>query len=153
MHVRPTLVLCAAAALVFAASGCSISMSISKSTEWSSDSSESSSDSSRSSSGSSSPDDDTDTAVIEYQDDVREHTAAFANSGGEPEQLLASLGPVARRHGILDWEADPSSYRAIGEGLAEAGVDDEDFQGFRTTLAGDDELRAKLMNEGYEASR
>ena len=45
----------------------------------------------------------------QYEDDVKEHTAAFVGSGGDPQTLLVSLAPVAKRHGISNWEQEPES--------------------------------------------
>jgi hypothetical protein len=135
-----------AAMLALAASGCSISHS-SKSL---SESSHGSSESSQSSSESSGDKPDADTA---YRDDVRAQTVSFVDSGESLDAFQASLGEVARRYGIVDWEARQATYVGIGQGLAAANVDAARLVALERELAGDDAARRSALRRGYDTGR
>jgi hypothetical protein len=132
--------------LAFAASGCSISASSVSSSE----SSESSSNSSKSSSGSSGPGDEVDPDTA-YRDDVRDETVLYATSTDDLEDFQAALSDVARRHGIVDWEASRATYVGIGQGLAHANVRGNDLDRIERRLAGDDASRREALRAGYAA--
>lgn len=132
--------------LAFAASGCSISASSVSSSE----SSESSSNSSKSSSGSSGPGDEVDPDTA-YRDDVRDETVLYATSTDDLEDFQAALSDVARRHGIVDWEASRATYVGIGQGLAQANVRGNDLDRIERRLAGDDASRREALRAGYAA--
>ncbi len=94
---------------LFLAAGCSLSTSA----EMGSDSSRSSESSSRSSTSDAKKD-------SRYREDVRTYTAAHVRSGGSREAFEKTLGELARRHGVTNWEEDPATLAAMGEGMAEA---------------------------------
>ena len=122
--------------------GCLSSSTSQGSSESSSDSSGSFSDSSRSSSGES---------QTSFLRDVRAYAARFAKDGGEVEAFERDLGAIARSHGVLDWEADDGTYRELGGGFAEAGVEDARFTALAAELAGSDPRKRALLYHGYAA--
>src|SRR3972149_5265607 len=102
----------ALAALIAAATGCSISYSsesLSKSVsspfKWSSSSSGEADDPA-------------------YQEEVRSFAAGFARSGGDASAFRRGVASIAERRGIHDWEDDDQPCRAIGSGLARAEIDE-----------------------------
>lgn len=135
------------AVLLLAQSGCALfssSQSFSDSSGSISDSVGSSSDSSQSSS-----DGDDDEA---YHQDVRAYTVAHVRAERRPATLSLGLSEVALARGISDWEAFPTTFDAIGVGLAEAGVDEERLKIFRTVLAGSDPAAAAALEQGYRGA-
>src|SRR3990172_13296192 len=102
----------ALAALLAAATGCSISHS-------SESLSKSVSSPFKSSSSSSGEADDP-----AYQEEVRSFAAGFARSGGDANAFRRGVASIAERRGIHDWEDDDQTCRAIGSGLARAGLDE-----------------------------
>ena len=100
--------------LVFMVSGCSISDSISSS----SDSSRSISRSSTSSSG---PEVSEETRKA-YVNDVSTYTEAVAESAVTADDFMRGLSKIAQKHGISDWESYEYTFKAIGQGLKEAGI-------------------------------
>jgi hypothetical protein len=141
-----------------ATSGCSFSnsaMSKYQSSQNSSDSSESSSDSSESSSHASSEssggEEKAAPADTAYRDDVRAQTIAFVGSGESVEAFQASVGDVARRYGIVDWEASRATYVGIGQGLAAAKVGGERLATLESELVGSDPDRRSALRQGYDA--
>jgi len=125
--------------------GCFKSSTSQGSSDSSSDSSGSFSDSSKSSSG------DQQTSFLR---DVRAYAARFAGDGGDQvETLERDLGELARGHGILDWEGDDGTWRALGDGFAQAGVGDEQFAALADALAAHDARKRSLLYHGYAAQR
>jgi hypothetical protein len=132
--------------LAMGAAGCSISYS----SRSASQSSESSSESSQSSSDSSGPGEEVDPDTA-YRDDVRDETVVYATSTDGLEDFQAALSDVARRHGIVDWEASRATYVGIGEGLAQANVRGDDLSRIEHSLAGENAARRAALRAGYEA--
>ena len=95
--------------------GCSISHSISSS----SDSSRSISRSSTSCSGPQVPEE----TRKAYVKDVTTYVSAVGKSGITSEDFMRGLGSIAKRHSISDWEDYKYTYIAIGKGLKAAGVE------------------------------
>jgi hypothetical protein len=131
-----------------AASGCSFSYSSKSLSESSHGSSESSASSSASSGGG----EKTAPSDTAYRDDVRAQTVAFVGSGESVEAFQASVGDVARRYGIVDWEASRATYVGIGQGLAAAKVGGERLAALENELAGSDPDRRSALRQGYDAA-
>jgi hypothetical protein len=96
-----------------------------------------------SSSNSSSPGD-------KYRADVRDYTAAYLKSGGNPAELKQSIASVADKHGVSDWEVDQSTYLGLGEGLHKAGLSEAELDAYKSTLAGGAE-QENWMQDGYDS--
>ena len=90
--------------------GCSISASSVSS--WSLSKSVRSSSHSSDSSSSSSPG----AAEEAYREDVSDYTRAYVKSGGDFRAFQSDLARLAEEHGITNWEENPATYAAIGEG-------------------------------------
>ena len=125
--------------------GCSISVS-----SWSLSKSVRSSSHSSDSSSSSSPG----AAERAYREDVSDYTRAFAKSHrGDFRGFQADLSRLAEEHGITNWEENPATYTAIGEGLGGAQVSDAELMAYKRNLSGGDERKAELIQEGYDSAR
>jgi hypothetical protein len=61
-------------------------------------------------------------ASAAYREDVRVATRSCIESGTTDGAFLRQLGHIAAQHGITHWEAQPDTLVAIGAGLREAGV-------------------------------
>ena len=125
--------------------GCSVSVS-----SWSLSKSVRSSSHSSDSSSSSSPG----AAERAYRDDVTDYTQAYAKSkGGDSRTFRAGIARFAEEHGITNWEENPSTYTALGAGLARAGVSDAALMAYEENISGGDAAKAKLIQEGYDSER
>jgi len=109
--------------LLFAATcmlaGCSISYSTGKSSDSISGSLDSISGSFNSSSGggtTAAP------AATAYAEDVAAATVLYASSPDNTQHFQQIISSIARSHGIVDWERDELTYRAMGQGLKQAGI-------------------------------
>ena len=124
--------------------GCSISAS-----SWSVYKSVRSSSRSSDSSYSSSPG----AAEEAYREDVSDYTRAYAKSGGGDFQGFKSdLARLAEEHGITNWEENPATYTAIGEGLGKAKVSDAALMAYKRSLAGGDPKKADAIQQGYDSA-
>lgn len=148
--------------------------SFSYSSDSSSDSSKHSSDSSTSSSGSSSPDHDHDdghdhdddhdddkknekkssSSSSTFDQDVEQYTGAFLDAGGSTnESFLSGVGDLARRHGVSDWESDPSTWEAIGRGLARSHATTAERTAYQAAWTGGDPTKQSAMAKGIAATQ
>ena len=84
-----------------------------------------------------------------YRDDVRDFTAAYASTHRDPQAFERGLGEVARRHGITDWEADDTTYVAVGAGLKRAAVSGPDLASYETTIGRTEPAKVALIRRGY----
>jgi hypothetical protein len=117
-------------------SGCSISKSIESSSDIISSPI-------KSSSNSSSPED-------EYENDVRDYTAAYLKSGGDASKLEENIAPIAEKRGVSDWEESESTYQGIGAGLAKAKLNQAELDAYKQNIAADEE-QAQWMQKGYDS--
>jgi hypothetical protein len=109
--------------LVLLLQGCSISDSAGSL----SDSSGSIAKSSESISDSSTDDDKKDVQKqdSQYEDEVRDFTVTYMRTNvGRVDQdgFMEGISDIASQNGMVDWEASPKTYRAIGRGLRKANV-------------------------------
>ena len=123
--------------LLCAVTGCSISTSISDSV---SSPFKSSSDSSTSS-----PADRTES----YLYDIRDYTEAYVKSSSDIEGFKKGLASIAEKHGVTNWEADQTTFRGIGKGLAKAGATQMQVEVYKTNLAMGDPVKSAAIQKGY----
>ena len=128
-------------ALVPLAAGCSISNSLSASSESSSKVVSSPFESSSSSLKS---------AETRYREGVRDHTVSYVRSGGSVEALQTQIADLARQRGISDWQASNATWEGVGEGLARAGAKGADFEADLTRLTGSDPAKMATVRAAYE---
>lgn len=86
-----------------------------------------------------------------YRRDVRELTAACVESGSDARAFLRDLGAVAERHGITNWESQRATYRAIGAGLREAGLDEAGLARFEADIPGAAPEVREAIREGWQS--
>ncbi len=129
-------------------SGCSISDSvgsISRSAESFSDSSKSSSKSSES--------DSKKTDNNTYEDEVKDYTVTYlrTNSGyAERNSFMKGISDVASQNGIVDWEANPKTYRAIGKGLKKSKITGAQYEMYKRKFTDGNRGKMDDIQEGYE---
>jgi hypothetical protein len=137
---RASLVVAVSLALA-SALGCSFSHS----SESFSDSSKGSSDSSKSSSG------DDEKA---FRDDVETYTVAYVGAGGRgDESFFGGLGDLARKHGVSDWESEPTTWEAIGRGLARSDLADAERMAYAQAWTGGEAGKTDALDRGLTAAR
>jgi hypothetical protein len=138
----------------FALSGCSISDSagsISDSAGSIANSSESISDSSTSSSKS----DEKKKKIDDnrYENEVQDFTVTYMRtnaSHGDQNAFMKGISDVASQNGIVDWEANPKTYRAIGKGLKKAKISGTQLDSYKKKLSNGDSGKMEDIQEGYD---
>ncbi len=126
--------------VAFFLSGCSVSHSISSS-------SDSSSSISRSSSGL----EISDQNRKDYIKDLETYTEAIGQSHVSGDDFMRGLSRIARNHGISDWESYRYTYVGVGRGLKAAGIDKGkigDLPYLEPLLSGHPK-RIEYIKEGY----
>lgn len=116
---KSNLALIALLSVCLIISGCSFSRS-------SKHSSKSSSSPSRSSSGKSQKS--VEKVSNSYQEDVAALSILYVGSAGSALDFQRELSEVSSKHGIVDWENNPGTFRAIGVGLKRARVSKDSLQ-------------------------
>ena len=138
---------------VFALSGCSFSessASLSNSAGSIANSSESISDSSTSSGKS---DEKKKTNDNRYENEVQDFTVTYMRtnaSRGDRNAFMKGISDVASQNGIVDWEANPKTYRANGKGLKRANISKTQFDSYKKKLSNGDSGKMEEIQEGYE---
>ena len=92
-------------------------------------------------------------AKAAYRRDVRAFAALFASTGGTSQEFLRGIGSVAAEHGITDWESQPDTHRAIGEGLRDAGIEPAQLDALTARASDADPVVLALVREGYATAR
>jgi hypothetical protein len=87
-----------------------------------------------------------------YRNDVRDFTASYIKSGGDPSRLKSEVGAMAQKKGVTDWERDENTYLGIGAGLAKAGLTQAELDAYKRTVAGNDQ-QAEWMQSGYDSEK
>ena len=128
-HIRSLLLL---GCTLLVCSGCSISYSIDQSSESITQSSDSISASFTSftsiSTSSGSGQKSVEAALQRFRDDVRGLTRVFLDSDDGSDDFERELSNVAMHYGILDWESEPMTFEAIGNGLRDGGLVEDAIQ-------------------------
>jgi hypothetical protein len=134
-----------AVGMLVALVGCSVSAS-----SWSLSKSSRSGSRSSDSSSSSSPG----APERAYHDDVADYTRAYARSGsGDPSGFQTDIARLAQEHGITNWEENPTTYTAIGEGLGSAQVSEAELMAYKRNLCGGDASKEAALQSGYDSIR
>lgn len=133
-------------ALPLLVAGCSFSdssRSISDSVESVSDSLGSSSESSKSD------------KEKKYENEVSDYTMAYVKSSKESDYAayLKGLSDIAAKQGVVNWDQEPTTYRAIGKGLKRAGIEGVAYETYKKNFAGSDETKMQNIQKGYESEK
>lgn len=151
MFVRRLLLL---GCTLLVGSGCSMSYSIDQSSESIKQSSDSISASFESftsiSTSSGGGQKQVETALQRFQDDVKGITRVFLNNGDGSDNFERELTAVAMNYGILDWESEPMTFEAIGSGLRDGGLAEEDIQSVSFLQAPALQQNRNYIMEGFQ---
>lgn len=134
--------------------GCSISDSVGSISDSSGSiakSSESISDSSTSSSKS--DEKDKNTGDNTYENDVQDFTVTYLRTNSSltnQNAFMEGISDVASQNGIVDWEANPKTYRAIGKGLRKAKISGTQYDVYKRKFSGGNAGKMSDIQEGYD---
>jgi hypothetical protein len=136
--------------------GCSISNSVGSISDSSGSfakSSESVSDSSKSSSNGGEKEKKKVVDDKRYENEVQDFTVTYLRtnaSQADQNGFMEGISDVASQNGIVDWEANPKTYRAIGKGLKKAKVSGSQYDSYKRKFANGDPGKMDDIQEGYD---
>jgi hypothetical protein len=139
---------------VFSLSGCSISDSVGSISDSSGSiakSSESISNSSTSSNKSGEKDKKIDDN--RYENEIQDFTVTYMrtnSSHANQHAFMKGISDVASQNGIVDWEANPKTYRGIGKGLKKAKISGIQYDSYKKKFSNGDNGKMDDIQEGYE---
>lgn len=139
-----TLCLSGSAILMLSLLGCAAGSSISESSNSISTSFESSSKSSTSSS---------EERNEAYRGEVRHYTEVYTRAGNDVAGFAKGLSSIGEKYGTTNWEADHSTFVGIGEGLAKAGIPQNQFNIYLNHLAQGDPQKTAAIQKGFGQER
>lgn len=89
---------------------------------------------------------------LAYGDDMRVMVRAYVETSEPGDGFLRAIGQIAELHGIDDWEAEVTTFHALGVGLSQAGLDANQTQSYLAAvgLAAEDDLHH--VREGSAAT-
>jgi len=79
---------------------------------------------------------------------VRHYTEVYTRSGSDVAGFARGLSSIGEKYGTTNWEADHTTYIGIGEGLAKAGIPQNQVDAYMTHLAQGDPLKIAAIQEG-----
>ncbi|CAG7856833.1 hypothetical protein MCAMS1_01473 [biofilm metagenome] len=88
-----------------------------------------------------------------YAIDAQDYTATYMRANTvsfDKNTFMKGLSDVASQHGVVDWEANPKTFRAIGKGLRKARVSGAMYDNFKKEISGSDSGKMDDIQEGYD---
>lgn len=138
--------------LIFLINACSISNGAGSASD-SSGSFANSSESLSTSSESSSNNNNKSTKTSQYQSDIMDFTASYVRSTAnisDHDNFMKGLSDIATQNGIVDWEASPKTYQAIGLGLKGGQLPKHRFSVFAKQLSQGNHTKLVALQQGYQ---
>jgi len=83
-----------------------------------------------------------------YARDLRQYVTLFMSREGTQQEFERGVTRIAEMHGIAHWEAEPVTPYAIGQGLAEAGVQAQNMDLLNARLTSNT-TTADLVRKGW----
>ncbi|MCP3983449.1 MAG: hypothetical protein GY723_03620 [bacterium] len=89
---------------------------------------------------------------LAYGDDMRVMVRAYVEKAEPADGLLRAIGHVAEQHGIDDWEAEVTTFHALGIGFSQAGFDPSQTQTYLASIGVTTEDNLRHVQEGSAAT-
>ncbi|MFZ4700597.1 MAG: putative lipoprotein [Candidatus Methylumidiphilus sp.] len=85
-----------------------------------------------------------------YETDILDYTAEFVGAAStDTAAFRAKLSKIAANYGITQWDADQSTYVAIGKGLRKAGLSKTQYDTYKTSLGDSVPWKMQAIEQGY----
>jgi len=79
---------------------------------------------------------------------------AYVNpSQADYNAYLKGLSDIAAKTGIVNWDQEPKTYKAIGKGLKKAGIEGIAYETYKKNFANFDEENMQNIQKGYESEK
>jgi hypothetical protein len=153
-HIRTLCLVVLGASAVLALSGCSISDSVGSISDSAGSIAKSSGSISNSSASSNkSSEKDKKTYDNRYENEIQDFTVTYLrtnSSQADQNSFMEGISDVASQNGIVDWEANPKTYRAIGKGLKKAKISGIQYDSYKKKFSNGDSGKMDDIQEGYD---
>jgi hypothetical protein len=88
-----------------------------------------------------------------YQGDIRKFTEVCSRSSCGAPEMTRGITAIAEKYGVTNWEADNSTYIAIGEGLAKAHTLQARVDVYKSALSQGNATVSDAIQKGYDHGR
>jgi hypothetical protein len=88
-----------------------------------------------------------------YENEVQDFTVTYMrtnSSQADQNGFMKGISDVASQNGIVDWEANPKTYRAIGKGLKKSNISGVQYETYKKKFTNGDSGKMNDIQEGYE---
>ncbi|WP_411726525.1 putative lipoprotein [Methyloglobulus sp.] len=88
----------------------------------------------------------------QYENEVQDFTVTYMRTNSSlanQNAFMKGISDVASQNSIVDWEANPKTYRAIGKGLRKARVSGAQYDNYKKQLSNGDSGKMEDIQEGY----
>ncbi|GBF42697.1 hypothetical protein LPTSP2_19870 [Leptospira ellinghausenii] len=88
-------------------------------------------------------------AMNEYKEDIIASVALQIRYENQKQELENQLSLIAKKHGVVAWRSNPSTYIAIGQGLKQANLSPSEMKLVTEDISKQNVTVAKLVSKGY----
>ncbi|MCG6148006.1 putative lipoprotein [Leptospira levettii] len=88
-------------------------------------------------------------AMNEYKEDIIASVALQIRYENQKQELENQLSLIAKKHGVVAWKSNPSTYIAIGQGLKQANLTPSEMKLVTEDISKQNVTVAKLVSKGY----
>ncbi|TGK46692.1 putative lipoprotein [Leptospira bouyouniensis] len=88
-------------------------------------------------------------AMNEYKEDIIASVSLQIRYENQKQELENQLALIAKKHGVVAWKSNPSTYIAIGQGLKQAKLTPSEMKLVTEDVAKQNVVVAKLVSKGY----
>ncbi|MCW7461732.1 putative lipoprotein [Leptospira limi] len=88
-------------------------------------------------------------AMNEYKEDIIASVALQIRYENQKQELENQLSLIAKKHGVVAWRSNPSTYIAIGQGLKQANLSPSEIKLVTEDISKQNVTVAKLVSKGY----
>lgn len=88
-----------------------------------------------------------------YENEIKDFTVTYLRTNSSytnQNSFMKGISDVASQNGIVDWEANPKTYRGIGKGLKKAKISGAQYQVYKKKFTDGDSDKMDDIQEGYE---
>jgi hypothetical protein len=94
------------------------------------------------------------TRDIRYESEVQDFTVTYLRTNStqvNQNAFMKGISNIASDNGIVDWEANPKTYRAIGKGLKKSRISDIQYDFYKKKFGNNDLGKMDDIQDGYDS--
>jgi len=84
-----------------------------------------------------------------FHNEVIDYTATYVTGQGDFNVFMGGIAGLAGKYGISNWQDDPATYVAIGQGLRKGKADPGQVEAYVVNVAKGDANKAAAIRKGY----